>query len=105
MKPRSVGAGLMIAVAALLVTLRGSAQTPAYKDIAIDAAKWIKSTRAATTFGVAWPSDPGNPRSVSTDLYSGSPGVVLFLIEMYKATGETAYLGDARRGADDLLTK
>jgi len=105
MRPRSLGAGLTIAVAALLSTLGGSAQSPAYKDVALDAAKWIKSTRVATPFGIAWPSDPNNPRSVSTALYSGSPGVVLFMLELHRATGDAAYLDEARHGADDLMTK
>jgi lantibiotic modifying enzyme len=105
MKPRSIGAGLTLAVTALLCTLHGSAQIPAHKDIALDAAKWIKSTRVATPFGIAWPSDPSNPRSVSTALYSGSPGVVLFMLELYRATGDAAYLDEAKHGADDLMTK
>jgi lantibiotic modifying enzyme len=105
MKPRTLCACLTFAVAALLFTLRGSAQTPAYKDVALDTAKWIRTTRVSTPFGIAWPADPKNPKSVSTALYNGSPGVVLFLIELYEATGEAAYLDDARHGADDLLTK
>jgi lantibiotic modifying enzyme len=108
MKPRTLCACLAIAIAALLVTARGSAQVapaPDYKAVAIDAAKWIRSARVGTPFGVAWPSDPRNPRSISTSLYSGSPGVVLFLLELYQTTGDAAYLQDARRGADDLLTK
>ena len=105
MKPRSLGAGLTLAVAGLLLTLHAGAQSSAPRDVAIDTAKWLRSTRVNTTFGIAWPSDPANPRSVSTTLYSGSPGVVLFLIELHRATGETAYLEDAKRGADDLLTK
>ena len=108
MKPRTLCAWLAIAVAALLVTPRGSAQVPpapAYKDVAVDAAKWIRTARAATPFGVAWPADPANPRSVNTTLGSGSPGVVLFLLELYEATGDAAYLDDARHGADDLMTK
>ena len=106
MKPRSLGAGLTIAVAALLFSLRGAAQsTPAYKDIAVDAAKWIRTTRVLTPFGTAWPSDPANPKTVNTALYSGSPGVVLFLLELHRATGDEAYLEEARKGANDLLTK
>ena len=105
MKPRTLGAGLTLAVAALLFTLHGSAQAPAYKDVALDAGRWIRTTRVGTTFGIAWPSDPRNPKSVSTALYSGSPGVVLFLLELHQATGDAAYLDDARRGADDLATK
>src|SRR4051812_20143680 len=105
MRPRTLRAGLTIAIAALLFTLRATAQAPAYKDVAIDAAKWIRTSRVQTPFGVAWPSDPNDPKSVSTALYSGSPGVVLFLLELYSATGDIAYLDDARRGADDLMTK
>ena len=106
MRLRTLGAGLAVAIGALLVTLHGSAQqTPAYRDMAVDAAKWIRTTRVQTTFGIAWPSNPDNPRSVGTALYSGSPGVVLFLIELHRATGDQAYLDDARHGADDLMTK
>jgi hypothetical protein len=105
MKPRSFGAATTIAVAALLLGLRGVEQTPAYRDIGIDAAKWIRTTRAQTPFGLAWPTDPNNPRTLSTALYNGSPGVVLFLFELHHATGEDAYLEEARKGANDLLTK
>ncbi len=107
MKPRTLCAWLSIAVAALLLTLRASAQAPApaYKDVAVDAAKWIRSSRVSTPFGIAWPADPRNPRSVSTALYNGSPGVVLFFIELYETTGDVAYLDEAKRGADDLVTK
>jgi len=105
MKPRSLGAGLTLAIAALVLTLHGSAQSSAPRDVAVDTAKWLRSVRVTTPFGIAWPSDPINPRSVSTSLYGGSPGVVLFLIELNRATGEAAYLQDAKRGADDLMTK
>jgi lantibiotic modifying enzyme len=105
MKPRTLCAWLTAAVSALLFVLHGSAQTPAYKDIAIDAEKWIRSSRVETTFGIAWPADPRNPKSVGTTLYSGSPGVVLFLLELYRATGDAGYLDQARQGADDLLAE
>lgn len=83
----------------------GPIPAPRYREAAIDAAKWIRTTRVETLFGYAWPSDPGDPRSVSTALYSGSPGVVLFMLELHHATGDAAYLDQARRGADELLTK
>jgi lantibiotic modifying enzyme len=38
-------------------------------------------------------------------LSNGSPGVILFLLELYQASGDRAYLDDAKRGADELLTK
>jgi lantibiotic modifying enzyme len=108
MRPRTLRACLITAASALLFALGGSAQTPAppaYKEVAVDAAKWIRTSRVSTPFGIAWPADPRNPRTISMTLYSGSPGVVLFLIELYETTGDAAYLDDARRGADDLLTK
>jgi lantibiotic modifying enzyme len=104
MKPRTVCTCLAVA-AALFVTPHGSAQAPAPKDVAVDAAKWIRTTRVGTPFGIAWPADPRTPRSVNTTLYSGSPGVVLFLIELYATTGDATYLDEAKRGADDLATK
>jgi lantibiotic modifying enzyme len=108
MKPRALCACLTIAIAAPLGTVRSRAQVapaPDYKAVAIDAAKWIRNARVGTPFGVAWPADPRNPKTISTSLYSGSPGVVLFLLELYASTGDAGYLQDARRGADDLLTK
>jgi lantibiotic modifying enzyme len=105
MKPRTLCAWLTAAVAALLFVLHGSAQAPAYKDVAIDAANWIRTSRVETTFGIAWPADPRNPKSVGTTLYSGSPGVVLFLLELYRATGDAGYLAEARQGADDLVAE
>jgi lantibiotic modifying enzyme len=109
MRPRRLCAPLIVAVTALLWALAGSAQAPAppvaYKDTAVDAAKWIRTSRVSTPFGAAWPADPKNPKSVGIALYNGTPGIVLFLLELYSATGEAAYLDDARHGADDLLTK
>src|SRR5947209_1125458 len=109
MRARTICVSLIVAVTVLLSTLGSSAQTPApavsYKDVAVDAAKWIRTTRVSTLFGLAWPSDPKNPKSVSIALYNGTPGVVLFMLELYASTGDLAYLDEARHGADDLVTK
>lgn len=99
---------LFLAAAGLAGGAREAAQPrpqPAYRDIAIDAAKWIRYSRVETLFGYAWPADPNDPKTVNTTLYSGSPGVVLFLLELHAATGDPAYLDNARRGADELMTK
>jgi lantibiotic modifying enzyme len=106
MKPRALTALFAIATATLVVRAHGDAQQPPpYRDIAVDAAKWIRTGRVQTTFGVAWAADPRDPKTISTALYSGSPGVVLFLLELHQATGDRAYLDDARKGADELMTK
>ena len=101
-------AALLLAVVGLVASARETAQPRprlSYRDVAIDAAKWIRQSRQETLFGITWPSDPGDPKTISTALYSGSPGVILFLLELHAATGDAAYLADARRGADELMTK
>lgn len=74
-----------------------------YLDAALDAAQWIESSATHTDRGTAWPSDPLNPTSVQTNLYSGTPGVVLFFLEAYYATGNRKYLDMAASGSDYLI--
>lgn len=79
-----------------------SAERP-YLDAAKDAARWIEASAIKTEHGVTWPADPADPKTVGNTLYSGSPGVVLFLMELHRATGDTTYLDRARLGADHLV--
>jgi len=74
-----------------------------YLDAAEKAAAWINSASIRTAAGLTWPADPEDPDSVNSTLYAGSPGVVLFLLEAYRSTGNGAYLGQARAGADGLI--
>jgi lantibiotic modifying enzyme len=67
------------------------------------AAKWIRSSAMHADGGTTWPADPGDPKSTNTSLYAGSPGVVLFFLELHHAGDKTA-LAEARDGADHLLT-
>jgi len=99
MTARAFGASLAIASTVLMH------QPAGYQAVAMDTAKWIRTSRLETTFGYAWPSDPRNPRTVNPSLYGGSSGVVLFLLELNQATGERAYLDDAKRGADELMAE
>ena len=92
---------LLVAGLATSVIL-GNQSTP-YRMAAEDAARWIRSSAVTTTAGLSWPANPAEPKSVNNALYSGSPGVVLFLLELHHATGKREYLDDARRGADELL--
>src|SRR5581483_9942725 len=51
-----------------------------------------------------WPVDPLVPSVVDTEsLYSGTPGVVLFLLELHRAPGDTSALRDAMAGGDDVI--
>ncbi len=74
-----------------------------YRQAAVEAAGWLRSVAVETDDGVAWPVDPDDEARQVDNLYSGNAGVVLFLLELARATGEETYLADARRGADHLL--
>jgi lantibiotic modifying enzyme len=52
-----------------------------------------------------WPADPLKPETVGLDFYNGMPGVVVFLAELYGATGDEAWLRSARRGAAYLAAE
>ena len=74
-----------------------------YFEAAAEAANWIRSSGVQTEFGTAWPAVPGESNALDNGLYSGNPGVVLFFLEMFYATGDDQYLSAARAGADNLL--
>jgi lantibiotic modifying enzyme len=97
--------GLALAAAAVFSLTVISASPGSYLDDAIDAARWIRGAGVKTTAGLTWPPDPAAPGETDPALYSGAPGVVLFLLEPHKATLEPDYLRDARLGADDLIAR
>ncbi len=74
-------------------------------DVALAAARWIRRSRIETKAGVTWPADPLKPTSVGTDLYNGMPGVILFHLELFHATGDATWLDDARLGANELTAQ
>ena len=94
-----ISAALVLAI--LVSTIPGFENS--IKNGALEAALWIKNSAARTEFGTVWPADPADSKSVNLTLYSGTPGVILFFLEAYRATGDRAFLDDARSGADHLL--
>ena len=70
-------------------------------ETALAAERWIRAHRIETAFGVSWPWNPGSPEVV-TNLYTGTPGVVLFYLELFHATGNRKFLDEARAGAVEL---
>jgi hypothetical protein len=71
------------------------------------AARWIRSARRENPAGLTWLPEPDHPekeKTVSglTGIYSGSAGIVLFLVELARATGDAEALADVVRGADYL---
>ena len=91
-----------VALSSLLVLSLSAAQ-PAYLDTAVDAARWIRASAIRTDHGTVWPADPLDPKSISSTLYAGTPGTILFFIEAYRSTGDKSFLEDARSGADHLV--
>ncbi|HWH56332.1 MAG TPA: lanthionine synthetase LanC family protein [Terriglobales bacterium] len=92
---------IVIFVAAMAMPL--VAGTDPYLHAARGAAQWINSSAIRTPDGVVWPSDPRDAKSVNETLYAGTPGPILFFLELYRDTGETRYLKSAREGTDALL--
>jgi rhamnogalacturonyl hydrolase YesR len=85
-----------------------AAEPTPYLDAAKEAARWIRSTGERTANGLIWRPDPDRPEKTATisapqTIYSGNAGIVLFLLELYRATGETEYLDDAVAGADEIV--
>jgi lantibiotic modifying enzyme len=74
-----------------------------YRQAALDAGKWIRSTAIMTEKGAAWPAVPGEAKTIGTGLYSGVAGTVLYFLQAHQATNDQSYLKDARAGADYLL--
>jgi len=88
---------------AFALTRVSEAQERPYLEAARSAARWLRATALETEHGVTWPVVPAESARSSTDLYSGSPGVVLFLLELSAATEEDEPLALARAGADELV--
>ena len=75
----------------------------AYLDVARKAGTWLAAHAIARgPDAVTWAADPADEKSVQDNLYSGSPGVVLFWLELAHATGDRAARDMAVKGATDL---
>ena len=80
---------------------------PDYLFAVKEAARWIGASAQVSGEGVHWliePDHPELPQTASKQLviYNGSAGVVLFLLQLAKATGDNSYREQATKGADYL---
>lgn len=102
-----LSASLVLALLLLTPAPRTIAADRPYLAAATDTARWIRSTAVKTPQGTYWPATPGDggpaAQGINPTLYSGTPGVVLFLLELHRASGRADDLQDARSGADHLL--
>lgn len=82
-----------------------SFRTPTDMDVALQAARWIRKSRIETPAGIAWPAEPLNPQRIGYDLYNGMPGVIVFHLELFHATGTRSWLDEAKAGANELIAR
>lgn len=105
---RDVVRGSLGAAALLLTDPRGLLGQVArngagrLRDGALAAARWLESVEQRSGRALVWPMAPDRSGDVVTSLYSGTPGVVLFHLELYQATGERVWLDRALAGAEAL---
>lgn len=77
-----------------------------YLEKAKQAADWLMVISAKQPDGIAWKPAPYAVESpLDYTLYHGSPGVILFFLELYYSTDEKRYLDIACRAADHLLNQ
>jgi lantibiotic modifying enzyme len=95
-----IALGLILAAGS---SCRRPASAGPYSDAALKAGAWIRASEIRGPEGASWPATPPDATTVSLDLYSGTPGVVLFFLQSYYSTGRPADLEAARAGADFLL--
>jgi lantibiotic modifying enzyme len=79
----------------------GAANRPWLAE-AQSAAKWLRAVAEPHPTGLGWAATPAPKAAVVNNLYSGSPGVVLFFLELHHTTGLSADLETARQGAHSL---
>lgn len=71
---------------------------------ALETEKYLQTAQINQENGIAWKVMPDSSSSnADVSLYSGTPGIVLFYLELYKASGDAMFLNKATAGADFLL--
>lgn len=95
----------MRALVLCLLLSAGPAAAAEPLNDAREIARWLTSSGRDVPEGRVWPVDPEKPDEVVAHLYSGTSGVVLFFLEAHRMTQDSAYLDQARAGADYLLSR
>lgn len=68
-------------------------------DVAEAVGAWLMSVSRMERRSPTWPMVPGEGDAASLNLYSGTPGVILFFLELHHATGNPDYLKTALEGS------
>ncbi len=100
---------LLIAVCSILYsnctdTKTNVATKENWLSLAIETEKYIAQSKYETPNGTTWQMMPDSIDSKGNQtLYHGSPGIILFYIELYNATKESKYLDEAIAGTEYLI--
>ncbi len=70
---------------------------------ALEAEKYLNTALLDQEEGIAWKVMPDSVSGPDVSLYSGTPGVVLFYLQLFESTSEPDFLEKAKAGADFLL--
>jgi len=96
-------------IACLLVTSclhegKDKTKDDSWMPMVLKTEKYIQQGKFNTGEGSTWKGMPDSlAQTGNTSLYSGTPGVVLFYLELYNATKNKAFLDEATSGADYLI--
>ena len=97
---KKIGFWIILGVVTALPSSDANSQ---YRDGAVRTARWLQATAISDRDGVVWHADPTDPKTLTTSLYAGTPGPILFLLETARSTGDATYLATAHRAADALV--
>jgi len=97
---KKIGFWIILGVVTALPSSDANSQ---YRDGAVRTARWLQATAISDGDGVVWRADPTDPKTLTTSLYAGTPGPILFLLETARSTGDATYLATAHRAADALV--
>jgi hypothetical protein len=82
-----------------------TASTTEYLDVARQVAVWLRKHATPQAVGIAWPIDPDKPEAPALGIYKGNAGILIFFLELARATSDVLYIEDARKAADYLVSE
>ncbi len=83
-------------VGAALLSLAQLLNEPSYGQLAEGAGRWLLGSANSSSEGCSWPLQ-------DTDIIAGNAGIMLFLLELHRTTGQEQFLEGARCAGDWLL--
>lgn len=79
-----------------------STDPQSYERFALEVETFIRSQARVTDHGQAWAHSPDRPKNVSYSLYNGSAGIIVFYIELFRASGNSQFLDTAVSAGREL---